>query len=220
MLAELDTRWSAILLFAALFASALGEHVAGEEEAKTAPCSCPRAFKPVCGTDAQTYNSDCKLQCAQQNNPGSSRNTSFLQFITVCFSGLRMAYQGICCPEPFCPGHWDPLCDDHGANKRVARPLPLISRLFLLFRPHARERMHVPLCVMRYAQDGQLGAANRVLRRVQAGLVRRRLSQALRSRLRHVRSHSREYVLVRQRQLSQASARRATAARRLQRRLR
>uniref|UniRef100_A0A914WHI2 Kazal-like domain-containing protein n=1 Tax=Plectus sambesii TaxID=2011161 RepID=A0A914WHI2_9BILA len=96
MLPECDMRPRAILLFAALFASTLTEQQAVQAK-RTSACSCPRLFKPVCGTDSQTYNSDCKLKCAQETNPG-----------------LRMAYEGICCPQPFCPGHWDPLCDDHG----------------------------------------------------------------------------------------------------------
>uniref|UniRef100_A0A915NLX2 Kazal-like domain-containing protein n=1 Tax=Meloidogyne floridensis TaxID=298350 RepID=A0A915NLX2_9BILA len=63
-------------------------------------CSCQRSFHPVCGTDRQTYDSLCLLDCARRYDPGIS---------------LSLAYEGTCCPSAdLCADYFDPVCDQFG----------------------------------------------------------------------------------------------------------
>ncbi|KAL3116660.1 hypothetical protein niasHT_000738 [Heterodera trifolii] len=58
-------------------------------------CLCLRSFRPVCGTDQQTYDNICFLHCAKSLN-----------------AELRLAYDGVCCPRAeLCTDYEDTVCD-------------------------------------------------------------------------------------------------------------
>jgi hypothetical protein len=61
-------------------------------------CGCNRIFKPVCGSNEETYENLCKLTCEQRLRPA-----------------LKLAYSGTCCPKAeFCTTFSDPICDNLG----------------------------------------------------------------------------------------------------------
>ncbi|KAL3097016.1 hypothetical protein niasHS_002732 [Heterodera schachtii] len=63
-------------------------------------CLCLRSFRPVCGTDQQTYDNICFLHCAKRLN-----------------AELRLAYDGVCCPRAeLCTDYEDTVCDQFGVR--------------------------------------------------------------------------------------------------------
>ncbi|KAI1729799.1 kazal-type serine protease inhibitor domain-containing protein [Ditylenchus destructor] len=63
-------------------------------------CPCGRLFKPLCGTDSQTYENECMLNCFKKLNPD-----------------LRLDYMGTCCPHSrLCVSYSDPVCDERGTT--------------------------------------------------------------------------------------------------------
>uniref|UniRef100_A0A914ZKP9 Kazal-like domain-containing protein n=1 Tax=Parascaris univalens TaxID=6257 RepID=A0A914ZKP9_PARUN len=85
-----------------------------DESPTPASCNCDRQFKPVCASDGYTYNNLCQMICQRQINPG-----------------IRLLYEGTCCPAPSCPSHIDPVCDDEGrthANECAFHYFECLSR--------------------------------------------------------------------------------------------
>ncbi|CAJ0954009.1 unnamed protein product, partial [Mesorhabditis belari] len=60
-------------------------------------CKCERRFRPVCGSDEITYDSECHLHCERQMK-----------------TDLRLLYSGTCCPKNACPSVNSPVCDNFG----------------------------------------------------------------------------------------------------------
>ncbi|XP_028168245.1 serine protease inhibitor dipetalogastin-like [Ostrinia furnacalis] len=72
------------------------------------PCICPDVLSPVCGSDGNTYDNDCLLNCATVNN-----------------SRLGIAHSGPCKtevsivnnqPECTCPENLSPVCGSDGVS--------------------------------------------------------------------------------------------------------
>ncbi|KAL3119172.1 hypothetical protein niasHT_003955 [Heterodera trifolii] len=76
-------------------------------------CLCLRSFRPVCGTDQQTYDNICFLHCAKNLNSGKKKDASAgRESANASFSELRLAYDGVCCPRAeLCTDYEDTVCD-------------------------------------------------------------------------------------------------------------
>ncbi|XP_022125837.2 serine protease inhibitor dipetalogastin [Pieris rapae] len=104
------------------------------------PCVCTRGFSPVCGSDGNTYNNQCILDCAATKNPDLSLARS-----GKCDTRVKRD-EPLLCP---CNANLDPVCGTDGktyANECVLDCEKQQTNVEVKYQGPCKVKREEPIC--------------------------------------------------------------------------